>query len=103
MARMIDLDEVKNKLSEELKNIELPLLKRTLFKLLLEFFNDETVFRTVDTVEVVRCKDCKHSTVEPKWNGKEYCACNWNVGDVREVDESHYCSYGERREENEAD
>lgn len=58
---------------------------------------------TIDAVEVVRCKDCKYSIVETKWNGKEYCACNWNGADVHEVDERHYCSYGERREGNETD
>lgn len=51
---------------------------------------------TADVVEVIRCKDCKHSDKYPKWNSKEYLGCSWN-GEVYEVEAEHYCSYGERR------
>lgn len=103
MARLIDLDEVKNKLSEELKNIELPLLKRTLFKLLLEFVDDETVFKTVDAVEVVRCKNCRYfKKYTDILTGRKACYCKYKDGHFT-GSELHYCSYGERREENETD
>ena len=43
---------------------------------------------SVDAVEVVRCKDCKHSN--------EYGAiCRYSVG--RAVEPEHFCSYGERK------
>ena len=49
--------------------------------------------RASNTVEVVRCKDCKH--IETTEYGG-YC-CKLCIG----VAYNHYCSYGERREENE--
>lgn len=48
---------------------------------------------TVDAVSVVRCKDCKF--YEPSPTGEEFGWCNYF--DSR-VDNNHYCSYGERRE-----
>ena len=60
---------------------------------------------TVDAVPVVRCKDCKHSTL-PSALTQRYGApgtltchnrcspCNW-----RNVGGEDFCSYGERREE----
>lgn len=50
---------------------------------------------TVDAVEVVRCKDCKHW-----WKNNELCVhpkcCKAFVA-VVEAPETHFCSYGERR------
>ena len=43
---------------------------------------------TVDAVEVVRCKDCKHL-------GRPSCAMDTYCFDVTE---EGFCSYGERRE-----
>ena len=45
---------------------------------------------TVDAVEVVRCKDCKHRET---LFGKMCCDYNDDV-----VQENHFCSCGERRE-----
>ena len=54
---------------------------------------------TVDAVEVVRCKDCKHcndiSAIPPIADSlKLVCTkgVNW-----RAVEPNHFCSYGERR------
>ena len=55
---------------------------------------------TADVVEVVRCADCKHCNKYKNWNNREYLGCNCNC-DVTEVKADHYCSYGERRTENE--
>jgi hypothetical protein len=46
---------------------------------------------TVDAVEVVRCKDCKHAF--PDGFGWYQCACRamWNKGE-------YFCSYGERKD-----
>ena len=46
----------------------------------------------VDAVEVVRCKDCKHSI---KRIGKIECRCELD-GKIWDIDD--FCSYGERRE-----
>lgn len=51
---------------------------------------------TVDAVEVVRCKDCKHGEVEdPDFQDVYFChsGCGWNKEDF-------YCAYGERRNGN---
>ena len=58
---------------------------------------------TVDAVEVVRCKDCRHCEIWAKWNGGKYFACMRIPSEVHDVDPFHYCSYGERRCDNEAD
>lgn len=67
----------------------------------------------VDAVEVVRCKDCKHSDDECHKDGLRYCMRGIKADDyngtgyiypielvVRDVD---YCSYGERRKEGNGD
>ena len=46
----------------------------------------------VDAVEVVRCKDCKHS-FEDDFDGSLWCCRDREI----EVVEGHFCSYGERR------
>ena len=46
---------------------------------------------TVDAVQVIRCKDCKH------WDGKyHYCEI---IDDSRDWDAYDYCSIAERKEE----
>ena len=56
---------------------------------------------TADVVEVVRCKDCKHCHHRTIPNNEryecEYYGCSDEVVDY--VEPTHYCSYGERREE----
>lgn len=51
---------------------------------------------TVDAVEVVRCKDCKH-----RYNGV-YCThpqlLSWSWGAIRKCENNDFCSYGERKE-----
>ena len=51
---------------------------------------------TVDAVEVVRCKDCKWCEERQGRTGNVYNLCvylnTW-------VDEDHFCSCGERRED----
>ena len=45
---------------------------------------------TVDAVEVVRCKDCKWVYRDP-YSGCYYCH-------ERQVQSTHFCSYGERKD-----
>lgn len=49
---------------------------------------------TVDAVEVVRCKDCKHMGL--RFLG-QYCTV-W--GEYNGMGEEGFCSYGERKEDN---
>ena len=50
--------------------------------------------RADNTEEVVRCKECKF------WTGKDYDGCCIKNGLSTRFSKD-YCSYGERREENE--
>ena len=52
------------------------------------------VATAVDFVEVVRCKDCVY------WTGKDYDGCCIKNGLATRYAKD-YCSYGERRSENE--
>jgi hypothetical protein len=54
---------------------------------------------TVDAVEVVRCKDCKHYKPQSKsahWQSTTHYCCRCAVVKVNPDD---FCSYGERKEE----
>lgn len=55
---------------------------------------------TADVVEVVRCKDCKHATFYSCKNDSCYkgIICKYRIGTD---DENFYCSYGERRTDDE--
>ena len=51
---------------------------------------------TVDAVEVVRCKDCKHYTyADNRAFGFPVKRCEWTG--FEDVDENDFCSRGERR------
>ena len=52
-----------------------------------------------DFVEVVRCRDCKYYETDI-WDGEILCGCN-NPSGMQDVSADGYCSYGERRKENE--
>ena len=60
---------------------------------------------TVDAVEVVRCKDCKHWHEETGWcNHHSYFVeedgepCHpWESNNWKMLNEDDFCSYGERR------
>lgn len=49
-----------------------------------------------DTVEVVRCKDCKHNNNTCRNHGKMEPMCDFTRKKLKEMD---FCSYGERNEE----
>ena len=61
------------------------------------YLQDIDEARTVDAVEVVRCRDCKH-----RYNGKD-CThpllLSYSWGAIRNVKNDDFCSYGERRQE----
>lgn len=54
---------------------------------------------TIDAVEVVRCKDCKHHEKFLFDDSKVLC---WVHDTDIVVSQTDYCSYGERREDGEA-
>lgn len=56
---------------------------------------------TVDAVEVVRCKDCRHWVGEYRYQeyGKNYKKCE--VTPYLRTEETHFCAMGEGRKANE--
>lgn len=93
-------------LIKELNNIALDLLKDKSIQCSLAAgtvvdIKDNVVAKqpTADVVEVVRCCKCKYGNKHNDCNGNEYYGCDINIdiGEVREVEPTHYCSYGERR------
>lgn len=57
---------------------------------------------TVDAAPVVRCKDCKYLNIINKAPLYAYCGKSNYIFHLWEEDtREHFCSWGERREENE--
>lgn len=54
-------------------------------------FNCKDYISTADVVEVCRCGKCKYAN-------EDGTICRYSVG--REVEPTHYCSYGVRKNEN---
>lgn len=54
---------------------------------------EEKEKQTVDAVEVVRCRDCRYSTLE---NGDLWC--DDPIGIYGKVGLNDFCSYGERKD-----
>ena len=93
--RLIDEDEIRNKLKQKEINPATIFINEVLIGLL----NDAP---TVDAVEVVRCEDCRH------WVGKHRSQCpvkckTFGYCDLWEQyvgnGEKFFCAYGERRED----
>lgn len=57
------------------------------------------VAHTVDAVEVVRCKDCAYWKRVDEHSGK----CPFLIGEHQYAGDDHYCSCGDRREEDAVD
>ena len=58
---------------------------------------------TIDAVEVVRCKECKHWICNP--NTEEWGKCKWISDEQFDVvmNDDDFCSYGEEAENAETD
>ena len=104
--RLIDADV----LFEEIKRIYNH-YDRSYYQCIHDFFNAirRSIRRctTVDAVEVVRCKDCKHWHEETGWCyhhshfiGADGEACHpWESGSWKMLNEDDFCSYGERKDD----
>ena len=90
MAKLIDADKIVNGIA--LYMAENAYLNDTPLDALKMVANWITDASTVDAVEVVRCKDCKHLYDEMD----DYC-CMSHMGLVK-ICENSFCSYGERKE-----
>lgn len=110
--RLIDADELKEKLLKERDAI--PLTRTERYGLGVEFPNHhgqsmrggiKKALRcmeqtpTIDAVEVVRCKDCEHCAERKSYiSGVKQFICERIYDDHRVVEAEHYCSYGKRKE-----
>lgn len=86
MARLIDADKLEKKLCEDC--IGDRVCERRCYEV--------TLIRSmpaVDAVEVVRCKDCKHNSLN-RIIGNAYCDLGIGLSQLY-----NYCSHGERRKD----
>ena len=68
----------------------------TLYGAVADFMITIFAMPTVDAVEVVRCKDCKHYML---WEDSEYKrTCSKSIG-LMISDPDDFCSYGERKDD----
>jgi hypothetical protein len=91
VRRLIDANALMKYINEEHSYAGLPMASHILTMELL------TYAPTVDAVEVVRCKDCKHykpRNRSARWDCKTPC-CNRSA--ALKFPEDGFCSYGERR------
>ena len=54
---------------------------------------------TVDAVEVVRCRECKHAHMLTFENGIHCLSCNYQNAHGMLVENHGFCYWGERRED----
>lgn len=75
-------------------------------------FSEISKFPAVDAVEVVRCKDCRWAKSYERCDGEigfycHFCGNSFTYGELWErlftpiKEKDDFCSYGERRDENE--
>ena len=93
--RLIDVNKVINSMQKCLD--ESPDKKHSVgyfaFESIIECLKQEP---TVDAVEVVRCRDCKHSWIHPC--GYVYCHRDGRNAYEMTFNLDSFCSYGERKE-----
>ena len=98
MARLIDVDKALEKLRKvepKLKVVSIVGIKAVSIDGFIDFLERQ---KTVDAVEVVHCKDCKHC-YKSYGSSTGYRCKVWGVYDNDcEVTPEHYCSYGERKD-----
>ena len=97
MSRYIDADSLKKRMLAVFEDDGIGVVLNGYWssKLVREIIDEQP---TADVVEVVRCKDCKFRKIEFGWNGKKYKMC---ANTDYPTDDDAYCSYAERREDDE--
>lgn len=83
MSRYIDADALLTKLPNDLP------YKASVKRVLMQA-------PTADAVEVVRCKDCAYYREETSYCLNPHCSSSFYGHRVKE---NHYCSYGEKRDD----
>ena len=90
--RLIDADYIFENLHQEVivtgkENVE------AVVKALEEYNNIIRNAPTIDAIEVVRCRNCKHGTEKDG-----YIKCDQDMDDGVNWDKNDYCSYGDKKE-----
>ena len=96
MARLIDSDSLLGKINDTAEGLADCDQQNAAWALRKYAVRDIMDAETVDAVEVVRCRDCKH------WRYGYDCVgiCTVDVPDIYGVqrEDFDFCSYGERKE-----
>lgn len=90
MSRYIDVDSLYRRVKEKTNPYGKPTLDYKSGLNVLRMIENEP---TADVVEIVRCKDCKHSYFVKSCSKYE---CRKGCGTLKYAND--YCSYGERKE-----
>lgn len=93
MARLIDADALHRKVKMETNPYGKPTIDYDSGVKVLEWIEQAP---TVDAVEVVRCRDCKHAWIHPC--GYVYCHRDGRNAYEMTFNLDSFCSYGERKE-----
>ena len=93
--RLIDVNKVKNSMPECLdkKKKKKHSVGYFAFESIIECLKQEP---TIDAVEVVRCRDCKHAWIHPC--GYVYCHRDGRNAYEMTFNLDSFCSYGERKD-----
>lgn len=96
MARLIDSDSLLGKINDTAEGLADYDQQNAAWALRKYAVRDIMDAETVDAVEVVRCRECKH-----RYNGKD-CThpllLSYSFGAIRNVKDNDFCSYGERKD-----
>lgn len=89
--RPIDADNLKSLIKQYMKDFKKSETRLVACRAVLSMIGDKNQTPTIDAVPVVQCKDCKYLLNEMF---EKLCAC-----DGFSVKDEHFCSYGERRDD----
>ena len=89
--RLIDANALIDSLEKWLSDAEV-LCNAHVYNAVEDCINEVDTMPTVDAVEVVRCKDCKHNELLGNW-----MFCKHPEGFNDRINPDGYCSYGERK------
>ena len=93
MERLIDADALHRKVKMETNPYGKPTIDYDSGVKVLEWIEQAP---TVDAVEVVRCRECKHAWIHPC--GYVYCHRDGRNAYEMAFNLGSFCSYGERKE-----
>ena len=93
MERLIDADALHRKVKMETNPYGKPTIDYDSGVKVLEWIEQAP---TVDAVEVVRCRECKHAWIHPC--GYVYCHRDGRNAYEMTFNLGSFCSYGERKE-----